>query len=127
MAMLMAGASHVLIPKFEAKSAIEIVEKHDVIALVTVLAKFKDQEAYVGKPAPHVELRTNGDDFIGIGTVPTRGLDLMIGYADQFLASDSSAQSWTGTDDVGFTDEHQLWLIGQESSRIKTRGANGYP
>lgn len=82
----------------------------------------------VGKLAPHVELRTDGDDFISIGTVLTRGLDWMIGYWDQFLASDSSSHSSIDTGDVSFIDKHgQLWLIGQESSRIKTRGANVYP
>ncbi|GAB4829431.1 hypothetical protein Ancab_019102 [Ancistrocladus abbreviatus] len=36
MAMLMAGGSHVLIPKFEAKSAIESIEQNCVTSLITV-------------------------------------------------------------------------------------------
>ncbi|XP_059668339.1 2-succinylbenzoate--CoA ligase, chloroplastic/peroxisomal [Cornus florida] len=36
MAMLMAGGCHVLIPKFEAKSAIETIEQHHVTSLITV-------------------------------------------------------------------------------------------
>lgn len=36
MAMLMVGGCHILIPKFEAKSALEAIEKHHVTSLITV-------------------------------------------------------------------------------------------
>ncbi|KAF8031872.1 hypothetical protein BT93_D0939 [Corymbia citriodora subsp. variegata] len=216
MAMLMAGACHVLIPKFEAKLAIEVIEKQDVTALITVPTmvadlvsflrekgawKVKDSvkkilngggslsinlikeasnffprakilSAYgmtetcssltfmtlydphfsfsyqpphfpvgtdlssvqrpqgicVGKPAPHVELRTDADDSIGIGKILTRGPHLMIGYWDQVRSSVSNSHSWFDTGDVGSVDEHgQVWLIGRESGRIKTGGENVYP
>ncbi|KAJ4702962.1 2-succinylbenzoate--CoA ligase [Melia azedarach] len=42
MAMLMVGACHVLIPKFEAKSALEAIEKHCVTSLITVPAIMTD-------------------------------------------------------------------------------------
>ncbi|KAH7545495.1 hypothetical protein FEM48_Zijuj01G0099900 [Ziziphus jujuba var. spinosa] len=41
-AMLMTGACHVLIPKFDAKSAIEAIEKHGVTSLITVPAIMAD-------------------------------------------------------------------------------------
>ncbi|XP_030468617.2 2-succinylbenzoate--CoA ligase, chloroplastic/peroxisomal isoform X2 [Syzygium oleosum] len=213
MAMLMAGACHVLIPKFEAKLAIEVIEKQDVTALITVPAMVADLISFlrdkgpwkgkdcvkkilngggslsidlikeagnffprakilsaygmtetcssltfttlynplsyqplhfhvgtdlisvqrprgicVGKPASHVELRTDGDDSIGIGKILTRGPHLMIGYWDQVRSSVSNSHSWFDTGDVGFIDEHgQVWLIGRESGRIKTGGENVYP
>lgn len=36
MAMLMAGGCHVIIPKFEAKLAIESIQKHHVTSFITV-------------------------------------------------------------------------------------------
>ncbi|GLU17540.1 hypothetical protein SLE2022_339020 [Rubroshorea leprosula] len=42
MAMLMVGACHVLIPKFEAISALEAIEQHDVTSLITVPAIMAD-------------------------------------------------------------------------------------
>lgn len=36
MAMLMIGGCHVLLPKFEAKSALEAIEQHLVTSLITV-------------------------------------------------------------------------------------------
>jgi len=42
MAMLMAGACHVLMPKFESKTAIEVIEKQDITALITVPAMVAD-------------------------------------------------------------------------------------
>uniref|UniRef100_A0A5B6YT33 Uncharacterized protein n=1 Tax=Davidia involucrata TaxID=16924 RepID=A0A5B6YT33_DAVIN len=42
MAMLMVGGFHVLIPKFEAKSAIEAIEQHCVTSLITVPAIMAD-------------------------------------------------------------------------------------
>ncbi|KAK3432633.1 hypothetical protein EUGRSUZ_D00163 [Eucalyptus grandis] len=81
----------------------------------------------VGKPAPHVELKTDGDDSIGIGKILTRCPHLMIGYWHQVRSSVSNSHSWFDTGDVGFTDEHgQAWLIGLESGRIKTGGENVY-
>ncbi|XP_039167323.1 2-succinylbenzoate--CoA ligase, chloroplastic/peroxisomal-like [Eucalyptus grandis] len=81
----------------------------------------------VGKPAPHVELRTDGDDSIGIGKILTRCPHLMIGYWHQVRSSVSNSHSWFDTGDVGFIDEHgQAWLIGRESGRIKTGGENVY-
>ncbi|XP_048141105.1 2-succinylbenzoate--CoA ligase, chloroplastic/peroxisomal [Rhodamnia argentea] len=216
MAMLMAGACHVLIPKFEAKSAIEVIEKQDVTALITVPAMVADLISFlrekgpwkgkdcvkkilngggslsmdlikeagnffprakilsaygmtetcssltfitlysphfsfssqplhfhvgtdlssiqrprgicVGKPAPHVELRTDGDDSMGIGKILTRGPHLMIGYWDQVRSSVCNIHSWFDTGDVGFIDgQGQVWLIGRESGRIKTGGENVYP
>ncbi|KAK3432641.1 hypothetical protein EUGRSUZ_D00173 [Eucalyptus grandis] len=216
MAMLMAGACHVLMPKFESKTAIEVIEKQDITALITVPAMVADLISFlrekgpwkgrdsvkkilngggslsidliketvnffprakilsaygmtetcssltfmtlydphfsfsyqphqfhvgadlgsvqrprgicVGKLAPHVELRTDGDDSIGIGKILTRGPHLMIGYWDQVRSSVSSSHSWFDTGDVGFIDEHgQVWLIGRESGRIKTGGENVYP
>ncbi|KAI6703341.1 hypothetical protein NL676_012477 [Syzygium grande] len=213
MAMLMAGACHVLIPKFEAKLAIEVIEKQDVTALITVPAMVADLISFlrdkgpwkgkdcvkkilngggslsidlikeagkffprakilsaygmtetcssltfmtlynplsyqplhfhvgtdlisvqrprgicIGKPAPHVELRTDGADSVGIGKILTRGPHLMIGYWDQVRSSVSNSHSWFDTGDVGFIDEHgQVWLIGRESGRIKTGGENVYP
>lgn len=41
-AMLMIGACHVLLPKFDAKSAIEAIEKHGVTSLITVPAIMAD-------------------------------------------------------------------------------------
>ncbi|XP_039168427.1 2-succinylbenzoate--CoA ligase, chloroplastic/peroxisomal-like, partial [Eucalyptus grandis] len=190
MAMLMAGACHVLMPKFEAKTATEVIEKHDVTALITVMAMVADLISFlrlstkncvkkilngrgslsidlikeagnffprakilsaygmtetcsslmfmtlydphfssvqtprgicVGKPAPHVELRTDGDDSIGIGKILTRCPHMMIGYWHQVRSSVSNSHSWFDTGDVGFIDEHgQAWLIGRESGRIKT-------
>ncbi|XP_021812410.1 2-succinylbenzoate--CoA ligase, chloroplastic/peroxisomal [Prunus avium] len=42
LAMLMIGARHVLIPKFEAKSALEAIEQHKVTTLITVPAMMAD-------------------------------------------------------------------------------------
>ncbi|KAA8514830.1 hypothetical protein F0562_018009 [Nyssa sinensis] len=42
MAMLMAGGCHVLIPKFEAKSAVQAIEQHYVTSLITVPAIMSD-------------------------------------------------------------------------------------
>ncbi|GLT35708.1 hypothetical protein SLA2020_101360 [Shorea laevis] len=42
MAMLMVGACHVLIPKFEAVSALEAIEQHHVTSLITVPAIMAD-------------------------------------------------------------------------------------
>lgn len=41
-AMLMIGACHVLIPKFEAKSALEAIEQYGVTSLITVPAMMAD-------------------------------------------------------------------------------------
>lgn len=41
-AMLMIGACHVLIPKFEAKSALEAIEQCGVTSLITVPAMMAD-------------------------------------------------------------------------------------
>lgn len=38
MAMLMVGGCHVVMPKFEAKSALEAMEQHHVTSLITVPA-----------------------------------------------------------------------------------------
>ncbi|KAL3741317.1 hypothetical protein ACJRO7_016880 [Eucalyptus globulus] len=210
MAMLMAGACHVLLPKFKAKTAIEVTEKHDVTALITVPAMVADLISFlrdhgkedcvkkilygggslsidlikeagsffprakilpaygmtetcssltfmtlydphfsfsyqplhfhvgtdlssvqtprgicVSKPAPHVELRTDGDDSIGIGKILTRCPHMMIGYWHQVWSSVSNSHSRFDTGDVGFIDKHgQAWLIGRESGRIKTGGEN---
>lgn len=42
LAMLMIGARHVLMPKFEAKSALEAIERHSVTSLITVPAMMAD-------------------------------------------------------------------------------------
>ncbi|GLU17535.1 hypothetical protein SLE2022_338970 [Rubroshorea leprosula] len=42
MAMLMVGACHVLIPKFEAISALEAIEQHHVTSLITAPAIMAD-------------------------------------------------------------------------------------
>lgn len=42
MAMLMVGACHVLLPKFEATLAIEAIEQHSVTSLITVPAMMAD-------------------------------------------------------------------------------------
>ena len=42
LAMLMVGACHVLMPKFEAKSALEAIEKYSVTCFITVPAIMSD-------------------------------------------------------------------------------------
>ncbi|XP_050369441.1 2-succinylbenzoate--CoA ligase, chloroplastic/peroxisomal isoform X2 [Argentina anserina] len=42
LAMLMVGACHVFIPKFDAKSALEAIEQHNVTSLITVPAMMAD-------------------------------------------------------------------------------------
>lgn len=42
MAMLMVGACHVFIPKFEARLALEAIEQHRVTSLITVPAIMAD-------------------------------------------------------------------------------------
>ncbi|KAM1883316.1 hypothetical protein ACFX13_004692 [Malus domestica] len=55
LAMLMIGARHVLMPKFEAKSALEAIERHSVTSLITVpammadlVSKFRGKETWKG-------------------------------------------------------------------------------
>ena len=42
MAMLMVGGCHVLIPKFEPKSALKVIDRHKVTSLITVPAIMAD-------------------------------------------------------------------------------------
>lgn len=42
LAMLMAGGCHILLPKFEAKLAIESIEQHNVTSFITVPAMMSD-------------------------------------------------------------------------------------
>ncbi|XP_031405872.1 2-succinylbenzoate--CoA ligase, chloroplastic/peroxisomal isoform X2 [Punica granatum] len=215
MAMLMVGACHVLMPKFDAKLAIEVIEKWDVTSLITVPAmmadlisllrgkewwkgkdsmkkilngggslspelirgatiifpKAKILSAYgmteacssltfmtlydpifqspdqanlssrtnrqssssqqgipMGKPAPHVDIRTDADDSLGVGRILVRGPNLMLKYWNQAPTLDCKDQQWFDTGDIGFIDDHgELWLIGREKGRIKSGGENIYP
>lgn len=42
LAMLMAGGRHILLPKFEAKLAVESIDQHCVTSLITVPAMMTD-------------------------------------------------------------------------------------
>lgn len=46
LAMLMAGACHVITPKFEAKSAFEAIREHEVTSLITVPTMMADLVSY---------------------------------------------------------------------------------
>ncbi|KAB2637168.1 2-succinylbenzoate--CoA ligase [Pyrus ussuriensis x Pyrus communis] len=56
LAMLMVGACHVLMPKFEVKSALESIERHSVTSLITVpammadlVSRFREKETWKGR------------------------------------------------------------------------------
>ncbi|KAL3741355.1 hypothetical protein ACJRO7_016918 [Eucalyptus globulus] len=75
MAMLMTGACHVLMPKFEAKTAIEVIEKHDVTALITVLAMVADLISFLrdrGKEET-VKKELNGRRSLSIDLIKEAG------------------------------------------------------
>ncbi|KAK1282726.1 hypothetical protein QJS10_CPB22g00199 [Acorus calamus] len=85
---------------------------------------------YVGKPAPHIELRICIEDEINhptqIGKIQTRGPHVLVGYWGS--TSVSEKQSWFDTGDVGWLDDSGgLWLVGRGKDRIKTGGENVYP
>lgn len=81
----------------------------------------------VGKPAPHVDLRTDADDSVSVGKILTRGQHLMIKYWND-SESEPLNRPWFDTGDVGYTDETgSLWLIGRANGRIKSGGENVYP
>lgn len=217
LAMLMAGGCHVLIPKFEAKLAAQVIEENYVTSLITVpaimadlISAFRLKEsgkfgqsvkkilngggslttqliedatkcfpramlfsAYgmtetcssltfitlydpaienpdlrfekiggklssseqqiggicVGKPAPHVEMMSLGEDSSLTGRIMTRGPHVMIRYWGQTStkAVDSSEQ-WFDTGDIGQIDAYgNLWLVGRRNGRIKSGGENVYP
>lgn len=56
MAMLMVGGCHVLIPKFEAKSAFEAIEKHHITSLITVPAIMADLISVIRKKESRKEI-----------------------------------------------------------------------
>ncbi|KAM7270099.1 hypothetical protein ACFE04_029313 [Oxalis oulophora] len=209
--MLMVGACHVLIPKFEAKSALEAIEQHCVTSLITVPAMMTDlvslireketwkgryclrkilnggggmskvllQEAInifpkaklvsaygmtettsslsfmtlysptensselilptdksnqlshlqgvcVGKPAPHVEIKTCSDGTSEAGRILTRGPHVMLRYWDQ-VDAESGKDFWLDTGDFGSIDQYgNIWLVGRTNFRIKSGGENVY-
>lgn len=82
----------------------------------------------VGKPAPHVDIRTDAGDSLSVGRILTRGPHLMLKYLNQASALDNKDQVWFDTGDIGFIDNRgELWLIGREKGRIKSGGENVYP
>ncbi|XVF75050.1 hypothetical protein PTKIN_Ptkin13bG0157800 [Pterospermum kingtungense] len=217
MAMLMVGACHVFIPKFEATLALEAIEQNHVTSLITVPAIMADlissirlkqswkgrhslkkilngggglsdnlvkdatklfprakllsaygmtetcssltfttlfdpmveasgtspqmfaktnsssvrpRGVFVGKPAPHVEIKICSDDSSNVGRILTRGPHVMLRYWDKFpvKASNSIEEAWLDTGDTGFIDEHgNLWLVGRSNGRIKSGGESIYP
>ncbi|KAI4343100.1 hypothetical protein MLD38_027640 [Melastoma candidum] len=205
LAMLMVGARHVFIPKFDPGLAVDAIEKHSVTSLITVPTFITDMSSFlrekeswkgaesirkvlngggslslkstteairlfpsarilsaygmteacssltfmtlhhssrsnqpisvreqqgtcIGKPAPHVEMRTDAADSVSSGRILTRGPHMMIGYWDQPLESDTGGASWFDTGDVGSIDESgNVWLIGRANGRIKSGGENVYP
>ncbi|XP_043701227.1 2-succinylbenzoate--CoA ligase, chloroplastic/peroxisomal isoform X1 [Telopea speciosissima] len=77
MAMLMVGACHILIPKFEAKSALKAIEQHHVSSLITVPAMMADmvsnislnQEKKGWKGGEHVKKILNGGGGLSIALI----------------------------------------------------------
>lgn len=47
LAMLMVGGCHVLIPKFEARLALEAIDQHGVTSLITVPAMLSDMVSVI--------------------------------------------------------------------------------
>ncbi|KAM1123186.1 hypothetical protein FF1_004587 [Malus domestica] len=73
LAMLMIGARHVLMPKFEAKSALEAIERHSVTSLITVpammadlVSKFRGKETWKGIDSVKKVLNGGGGLSIGL-------------------------------------------------------------
>ncbi|THG00660.1 hypothetical protein TEA_010160 [Camellia sinensis var. sinensis] len=141
MAMLMVGGCHVLIPKFEANSALKAIEQLHVTSFITVPAIMADivslislvhqpKGVCVGKAAPHVELRISSEDCSHVGRILTRGPHVMLGYWGQIPLEALSAgdDSWIDTGDVGWIDDFgNVWLVGRSKGRIKSGGENVYP
>uniref|UniRef100_A0A2N9J765 AMP-dependent synthetase/ligase domain-containing protein n=1 Tax=Fagus sylvatica TaxID=28930 RepID=A0A2N9J765_FAGSY len=152
MAMLMVGGCHVLIPKFEPKSALEVIDRHKVTSLISVPAIMADiislirqKETWKGKETVNKILNGGGGLSIELIKDATlffpraKILSAYGGYLSYFLsprywgeipakATDFSNESWFDTGDVGSIDEHgNVWLIGRVNGKIKSGGENIYP
>ncbi|KAE8655306.1 2-succinylbenzoate--CoA ligase [Hibiscus syriacus] len=159
MAMLMVGVCHKFMPKFEATLALKGIEQHHVTSLITVPAIMADlilstrlkkswkgsdstfsetnpspvrtRGVYVGKPAPHVEIKICNDGPSNVGRILTRGPHVILRYWDHQIPDktlNSIEETWLDTGDIGFVDDHcNLWLVKRTNGRIKSGGENVYP
>eukprot|EP00257_Ricinus_communis_P021077 XP_015580475.1 2-succinylbenzoate--CoA ligase, chloroplastic/peroxisomal [Ricinus communis] len=86
MAMLMVGACHVFIPKFNASLAVDVIDQHNVTSLITVPATMGDlisltREKETWKGRHTLKKMLNGGGSLSVGLIK----DASIYYRDYFL------------------------------------------
>jgi long-chain acyl-CoA synthetase len=111
-----------------------ILEGYGLTEASPVLTVTRPQNALnatsVGKPLPGVEVRISDPDAAGIGEVIARGPNVMLGYYQNELATQSAVVGrWLHTGDLGRIDEDgHLYLVGRSKELIvDTNGKNVYP
>lgn len=101
----------------------------ETVDITKSIPAHQQQGVFVGKPAPHVELKICYDAS-HVGKIFTRGPHVMLKYWEQSPqeAPNSRNQDWLDTGDIGYIDDYgNLWLIGRTKGRIKSGGENIYP
>jgi long-chain acyl-CoA synthetase len=112
------------LPQVEIREGYGLTES---AALVTSTPPGAARLGSVGKPAPGVEVRIDGDDEIGEICVRSRGV--MLGYWQApELTAEAIRDGWLYTGDLGYLDEDgYLYVVDRKKDLIIRGGFNVFP
>ncbi len=117
--------------EFEARTGQRILERYGMSEAVIITTNPLDGERLpgsVGYPLPGVELRTGGDDEVGV--IEIRGPSVFAGYwrMPEKTAEEFTADGFFITGDVGRRDpDGRVWISGRAKDLIISGGYNVYP
>jgi len=112
------------VPQVELREGYGLTE---TAALVSSTPPGESRLGSVGKPAPGVEVRIEGDDEVG--EICVRSRSVMLGYwNDPELSADTMVDGWLRTGDLGYLDDDgYLYVVDRKKDLIIRGGFNVFP
>jgi len=112
------------LPQVELREGYGLTE---TAALVSSTPPGESRLGSVGKPAPGVEVRIEGDDEVG--EICVRSRSVMLGYwNDPELSADTMVDGWLRTGDLGYLDDDgYLYVVDRKKDLIIRGGFNVFP
>jgi long-chain acyl-CoA synthetase len=113
--------------EFFAKFSIELTEAYGIIEVGLSFVRLsggKDKRGSVGKPLPDYQIKLDGKDAAGVGSIRIKGKGMLDAYYSPWQGRDDVlVDGWFRTGDLGkIDDDGFLFIVGREKDVINFSG-----